>query len=784
MEIPEILEKVASYLDSKSLVSASTVSRHWHAHLSPLIWHTISPHDWTRPAFRPRSLYAQAHLVRDFGWHAMTSSVYQQAVAARALQLMAGAGGEMGTIEMGASSRVVVPPSEMTQVDVREGGDIFAKQLPLHPDQEQHHLLQQEGKGVAAADFKTRNGQVPTTTASSHTTTTIATTTPKSPPVPVLDQLSLICLTNIVGQCVNLQKLCLHALNSPSDFISGGRGGIHLDMILVLQSLVYLQSLELYVNRVVVYQDMKQDGGHGGGGGGGLVRTVDRGIVVQDLIRPLTQLSELSLRGTAFIFDTPSTRTDPDSESTPSPTSNSTATTDNKDKGKCKDKDTFPSIQHLILDTPFITLQELIHLLTETPSLQSLDLPGGLFFWALSPPPPTSSSNHNHPSPSSDSGSSLVETLRTHNTHLCEFSINSSAHPSIPESHLVHLITHGFTHPIRRFGARSCQLEEGEIFTALLNQQATAFALLSEEQGVNLNLNLDLDLDNGEWKGRYKGLEELDISLAKKVGPLFRERFYGFLSRVRGLKRLEADGVWISLEDLLVPGTEEHHHHHHQQQQQQQQQQQEQEQGAEGEDMEGDGQAVGAVGAVAGAEVGGGGGGGAIGLQDPLSLTQAQAQAQTQNIPTHPQQQQSYRPPCPGFASNKTLTHLHIGFSHPARTASPEHLQKMYTLLSTLAHLTYLQLSYTCISLPFSTEFKQLAALKSLREFNIETCGYPSLSREDLEYMVVQNWPRLEKLVLNQLGASQERVMKGWLREFGREDLVLESARPSGAMFF
>ncbi|KAG0315977.1 hypothetical protein BGZ97_007630 [Linnemannia gamsii] len=108
----------------------------------------------------------------------------------------------------------------------------------------------------------------------------------------------------------------------------------------------------------------------------------------------------------------------------------------------------------------------------------------------------------------------------------------------------------------------------------------------------------------------------------------------------------------------------------------------------------------------------------------------------------------------------------------------------MYTLLSTLAHLTYLQLSYTCISLPFSTEFKQLAALKSLREFNIETCGYPSLSREDLEYMVVQNWPRLEKLVLNQLGASQERVMKGWLREFGREDLVLESARPSGAMFF
>ncbi|KAG0292101.1 hypothetical protein BGZ96_004552, partial [Linnemannia gamsii] len=67
MEIPEILDKVASYLDGKSLVSASIVSRHWYAHISPLIWHTIDPHDWTRAAFRPKTLYAQAHLVRDFG---------------------------------------------------------------------------------------------------------------------------------------------------------------------------------------------------------------------------------------------------------------------------------------------------------------------------------------------------------------------------------------------------------------------------------------------------------------------------------------------------------------------------------------------------------------------------------------------------------------------------------------------------------------------------------------------------------------------------------------------
>ncbi|KAF9123138.1 hypothetical protein BGX30_001613, partial [Mortierella sp. GBA39] len=88
MEIPEILQRIATNLDPKSLVAASLVSHHWHTYITPLIWHTIHPQDWTRPTFRPRTLYAHADLVRDFAWHATTSSVYQQAVAARALQLM------------------------------------------------------------------------------------------------------------------------------------------------------------------------------------------------------------------------------------------------------------------------------------------------------------------------------------------------------------------------------------------------------------------------------------------------------------------------------------------------------------------------------------------------------------------------------------------------------------------------------------------------------------------------------------------------------------------------
>ncbi|OAQ27851.1 hypothetical protein K457DRAFT_20853 [Linnemannia elongata AG-77] len=725
MEIPEILQKIVTNLDPKSLVAASLVSHHWHKHITPLIWHTIHPQDWTHSLFRPRTLYAQADLVRDFAWHATTSSVYQQAVAARALQLMG-----METSAMGTQVVISPPPSSMmmmmTQFDVREGGPFLKP--PLQGQQEEQQ--RDEKEAGQAADTETRNGQVPTT--SSHTTTT----TP--PPIPVLDQLSLICLTKIVAQCVNLQKLSLHTLTSPCDrsdysaaISGGGGGGLHLGMIPVLQSLVLLQSLELYVNRVVVYQDEDKDQSAGGGGErGGLVRVVDRGIVVQDLVRPLTRLRKLSLRGTAFIFNT-STTTDRDQ--------------DKEQKNDKGDDDCF-SIRYLTLDTPYISEQELIHLLTHTPALQSLDLPAGLSSWIWS--------------------DTFLETLRTYNTNFCEFSINASAQPPIMEDQLVRLVRSGFQKPIRRFGARACMLEEGEIFTALLDQQASAFAVLAEEEG----------LDPKQVKRERRGLEELDISLAKKVGPLFRERLYDFLRTAKGLKRLEADGVWISTGDL-VPSIEQQ-----QQQQQQMQQEQEQEQGQDEEDVEGDA--------------------GSIEQQQQdhqplLQLAQAQAQAQAitpqqLSLPQQQQQQQQQpqHPKYPGFASSKTLTHLHIGFSHPSRpTSSPSssiHLQNMYSLLATLTNLTHLQLSYTCLNLPSCpfSGFDQLAALKHLRVFNIETCGYPTLGREDVECMVKEVWPGLERLALNQLGASQERVLRGWLKEFGREDLVVESSRPSGMMFF
>ncbi|KAG0369075.1 hypothetical protein BGX24_002565, partial [Mortierella sp. AD032] len=476
-------------------------------------------------------------------------------------------------------------------------------------------------------------------------------------------------------------------------------------------------SLELYVNRVVVYQDQDRDGKERSKGKE-LVKVVEGGgIVVQDLVRRLNQLSRLSLRGTAFIFNTPS-----------SDESTSTSAEDELSR------DTF-SIQHLTLDTPYISQTELTALLIQCPRLESLDLPGGLATWTWTPSP----------------SDLFLTALRTFNSHLREFAINSSAYPPIPEDILVALVRHGLTtrRPIRRFGARACQFPDGEIFLALFEQQETSL----QRRSISTSL-VDLDEMEGEEKGR---LEELDISLAKRVGPLFRERLYEFLGRVEGLKRIEAAGVWIALDDLETGNTDNDNNTDVEQQE------------------------PGQVGPAPSTAVGAGTG--PIHPQQDQShlptLAQAHAQAQAQEdaIPIPP------RPRCTRIASSKTLTHLHIGFTHPTRT-TPTDLHNMYNLLSTLTHLETLQLSYTCLTLPTSSSslsaeqqhpFHALASLKYLHTFNIETCGYPILTRLDLEWML-QNWQRLQKLVLNQMGVSQERVIQGWIRELGRKNLDIESS--------
>ncbi|KAF9923185.1 hypothetical protein FBU30_006737 [Linnemannia zychae] len=710
MDVPEILQAIGSHLDNKSLVNASTVSRHWNTCLAPLIWSTIHPQDWTHPGFRPRTLYSNANLVRSLGWHATTSSVYHQTTAALALQIMAagsvihpsisqnpGNGGR-GDSNDGMRQQLEIPSTLVEQVDMTSNN-------PFHQHLHEHKLQQ----AIEQNATKPADGSSQGLIASALPNTTATITPPISEAIsPVLERLSLSCLTNIVGQCVNLQHLSLRTNIVPSNRTylgtRGGEGGIHLDMISVLQSLVLLQSLELHVDRVVIYQC--QNHMHGKGelpSCEGLVQKVEGGIVVQDLVRQLTQLSRLSLRGAAFVFHTSLHRNDPFSMSSSSTT---TAT------------DTF-SIQHLTLDTPYISEQELSILLTQCPHLESLDLPGGLATWTWS--------------------ETFLKNLRQHNSQLCAFSINASAYSPIPEAHLVALIRDGFCRPLRRFGARACQMQEGEVFLALQEQQQQYIS--KEEDGV---------------------LEELDISLAKWVGPLFKKRMLEFLNCTVGLKKLEASGVWIAVDDLIHIND-------------QQQQQHEQDPNDENEDEE--------LEAPINPQAGN------IVPQVFHNPSHEQIQNQQQTMTTMQQQHQRFS----RFASYKTLTHLHIGFTHPSRNGHL--LQRMYTLLSTLTALTHLQLSYTNLNISVThvaattatittatpdSGFRKLASLTRLREFNIETCGYRPITRPDIEWMVVKSWKRLEKLVLNQLGASQERAIKTWLRELGREDLVLETSRPLG----
>ncbi|KAF9989486.1 hypothetical protein BGZ75_006178 [Mortierella antarctica] len=98
----------------------------------------------------------------------------------------------------------------------------------------------------------------------------------------------------------------------------------------------------------------------------------------------------------------------------------------------------------------------------------------------------------------------------------------------------------------------------------------------------------------------------------------------------------------------------------------------------------------------------------------------------------------------------------------------------MYSLLATLTQLEHLQLSYTCLNVSADSGFHQLKSLTRLRVFSIETCGYSSLSREDLVWMV-KAWPKLERIYVNLPGGTKDKQFRAWLKEVGREDVAIES---------
>ncbi|KAI1298325.1 hypothetical protein EDD11_006791 [Mortierella claussenii] len=508
---------------------------------------------------------------------------------------------------------------------------------------------------------------------------------------PVQDQLSLKCLNRIVAACHNLQKLCLHA----------ERQGIHHDMVEAIQSLEMLQSLELYAHRIVV--------GHGD-----TAKTTTRLLNVQNLVSCSPQLKTLILRGNAFRLESllvPPCNKSPDNINS-NYDQHVQAISDVDHEGPCvrmasddgsrplielaastgpqessaawprmsprvqypqpyQSTRCFP-IQHLSLDL-FISEKELALLLSQCPALESLDLPGGLV-WEISDP--------------------FLAGFAQSCPRLSAFSINSSCNAPVPEDRLSALVL--TLPPLRRFSARSC-------------------------------LFGDLVLDALE--ARCPGLQELDISLTRGH-QLTKTRLYEYLRHAEGLKKLEADGVWIPMQDLQGVQIDA-------------QSQQQQGQGfTQVQQQHGD----------------------SLAMQEMVPLSSATSISTTvapDRIST-----------CSGWASRDTLHHLTIGFTSPDRSIEPCHA--MYSLLSTLSQLQHLQLSYTCLDLSPRSGFRRLETLTELRTFSIETCGYGALMEEDLMWMVGA-WPKLERIFVNMLGASKARQCKAWLKNVGREDVIIKS---------
>ncbi|KAF9366856.1 hypothetical protein BGX34_003956 [Mortierella sp. NVP85] len=473
---------------------------------------------------------------------------------------------------------------------------------------------------------------------------------------PIQSTPSPACLAKIVTRCKNLQKLRLH----------GGMEGVHYDMIEAIVSLKYLQSLELYADKVVIDQEDST------------TTTRTRLLNVQDLISQLPQLETLALRGTAFSLKASPSKAVLDRHVDTEESDNGINSSAILVQGSCAvrpspvqfalkqdgtttlvaspfkcpksnlnvDNPSPPlesSSKHLSLDMA-LQEEELSLLLQQCPLLESLDLPGGLA-WEWS--------------------DDFIRQVAQSCSRLSGFSINSSCHAPVSEERLTALVL--ALPPLRRFGIRSCFLGD-----------STLDAL--EE--------------------RSPELEILDISLSK-TQHLSKARFYDYLRNAAKLREVEAEGVWIWLKFL--------------------------------EDN-----------------------------SDGLGQQQQHIQVD----------QQRHLQPRHGWANRHTLQRLTLGFTSPDR--STQNCYPMYNLLSTFTELEYLHLSYTCLRFSRESGFHQLETLTRLRTFGIETCAYTPLTREDVVWMVT-TWPQLERIYLNLLGASRERLIRQWLKELHREDIVIES---------
>ncbi|KAG0228747.1 hypothetical protein B0O80DRAFT_527483 [Mortierella sp. GBAus27b] len=692
MDIAEILQLVASYLDPKTLVAATQVSRHWHHCCTPVLWSSISQRDWSLPRFNSQQLHRKAHLVHSLEWHS-TQYIPSASTGSPTHNYFMAAMGILSTPPQAPPATTASPMVWPHLAAPSQAPETGAETAPATASTTSTSPLKHKKALATGVFYELRQGL-----------------REQDPPIQL--KMSLTWLNKILGRCTNVQKLSLH----------GKQQGVHDDIIKAILSLRYLESLELYTERVMtIDRETKM--------------TTTRLLNIQkDLLRHVPQLETLVLRGNAFSFqslpeasilnDVPTTTKETgdgnnNNDSSSSNSSNSSSIHPQPSQidstivqGSCivplahpalvHDGDgdgassssstlvasldnplptlpitttaaaafitTFP-LKHLSLDTT-LSEAELTMLLRQCPVLESLDLPGGLA-WVWS--------------------DDFITGLAQSCPRLGAFSINSSCHPPVPEERLTALVK--ALPPLRRFGARSSLLGD-----------STLDAL--EERSPDLKM--------------------LDISLSKNR-HLSKPRLYKYLRHANQLTRLEADGVWICLDDL--------------EDSEQQQQQQQQGQQGQGQQQE---QVV---------------------VPDFLAASP-------------PLSSSSYPPPpnpnhtCREWASRHTLKKLTIGFSCPDRGTTKCH--GMYNLLSTLTELEVLHISNSRLDLSAKSGFNQLKSLTKLRTFSIETSAYNPLTQQDVVRMAT-TWPQLERICVNNPGASKERQFREWLRKAQREDIVISS---------
>ncbi|KAG0042100.1 hypothetical protein BGZ83_000892 [Gryganskiella cystojenkinii] len=695
MNLPEILDSIAQRLDPVSLVASTQVSHLWHECFTPILWQTISSTDWSLSDFSPRQLYDHGLLVRTLEWH----SVFSQQHSSEQLQQYQSFFDRLGRRDKQQQDcATTASKNPSSSFDDSKKAETEQK-LHDHADDELRKML-----------WVMQQAPLTDSTSSSH-------------------HLPMKCLVRIIGRCEHLQVLKLN-LGCPNSAVSTKEGENVLGLVRTLQSLRFLQELEL-VAHAVHFQSIKDaEDGEEEESLDHSTAVVFRGqLNVLAMINNLAQLETLTLRGSAFAFNTLSTL--PVSSSLP------------------PSNPTILSIRRLSLEPSpsALTEQALTSFLQQCPRLESLSLPGSLaweisddFIHHLNISCPNLDSFSINASLAVMRAQNLISTTTaaTSVSTLTEQEIGTPASESnpapmtapsiilnpnhariIPEDDRLAALIRGIRKPLRKFEARACFFGD-ETLQAL------------EDRCLDLE-RLDISLNRGSSMSPATAVVMVPAAQGQEPEPvptLCKHRLARFFRGCKKLTELIADGVWIDLSDLQPSEEEGEEQDLH-------------EQNSEG---------------------------------------------------PHPDQHQQQEQQQPSLACAGTLKRLVLGFSTPSSSL-------LYTFLSSLRNLQTLQISHTTLtdlqppqlvpstvtatqspspsSSSSSSSFHLLSNLQDLREFDIETCSYTSsalLNQETVQWMVSKAWPKLERLQVQRLGASQERDLLRWLQVVDREDLIVNGS--------